>query len=73
MGKPKKVERFPVSVVIDGVTYTGVQVITGTRPLFHHVEFEGRTKVDNYAYPPDQIAYIRLMGEQLLRELLVKL
>lgn len=64
-----RIEKFPVSAEHDGKTYTGEQIVEGTKFRYQKVVFEGRTKHDSFRYLQDQTDYMNGMAKQLLVEI----
>lgn len=64
-----RIDKFQVSAEHDGKTYSGEQIIEGTRFRYQKVVFEGRTKHDPFRYLQDQTDYMNGIAKQLLVEI----
>lgn len=70
MTRRTRVTKQPVTTEYNGQTYTGEQIVEGTRFLYQRVEFRGRKNVDSFRYRPDQVEYMNGIAKHLLFEIL---
>lgn len=64
-----KTEQTEITAIVNGLEFKGLQVVTGQRRLYQSVTWNGSSKADPHRYAPDQRAYMKLMAEHLLIEL----
>jgi hypothetical protein len=65
-------QEFPVSVTINGQTYTAKRVVTGTKKLRQYVEFRGHIEHDSTAYCPHNAGQMGPVAELILWQALTR-
>lgn len=65
-------QELPLSVTIDGRTYTARRVVTGTRKLRQYVEFRGHIELDSTTYGIHNIGQMEPMAQLILWQALTR-
>ena len=65
-------QEFPLTVTINGKSYTATRVVTGTRKRRQYVEFRGHIEPDSTTYGIHNIGQMEPMAQLILWQALTR-
>lgn len=68
----KAIRRESISVVVDGISYTGERIVKGTRSLSQRVIYKGITEHDGTRYKPHEVKLMDGIAEGILSQLVMR-
>lgn len=63
---------LPLSVTIDGVSFTAARIVTGVRKLRQRIEFRGYVEHDSQTYAPHETEEMAAWAKLILWQLVVR-